>query len=283
MTNQKVVLASLASMKRSLAVLIMMTTLSSGFQSLARFARPTTSSGTIILAMKSKSTTTREGDFWKARMDGWRPTVNDVERISWGKSAKKKGTGSRGVPHRLNEEERILFDQARRKGFLEVAGSGWRSQRREAPLLNSYRSLCDARGQASVILLKGHTGLDELIVDLSPLRNPETFEEIANVCLEQKEGGELVFQSSVVEESEEDVEEFSKSSFNDEISPWESRPIYQLPPYCVTWELPRSEAKALGKQMAAMFDTVEGKMAPSKKPVGVKAGKSRRHGGYGIG
>jgi hypothetical protein len=123
--------------------------------------------------------------------------------------------------------------------------------------------------------------LDELIVDLSPLRNPETFEDIASVCLEQNEGGEVVFQSSVVEESQDDDKE--KDSHSDEICPWESRPIYQLPPYCVAWELPRSQAKSLGKKMAEMFDTVEGKIAPSKKPVGVKAGKSRRHGGYGIG
>ena len=123
----------------------------------------------------SSSTKTREGEFWEARMDCWRPTVNDVERISWGKPAKKKGTGSRGVPHRLNEQERFLFDQARRKGFLEITGSGWRSQRREAPLLNSYRSLCDARGQASIVLHKGSDGVDKLVVDISPLRTPETF------------------------------------------------------------------------------------------------------------
>lgn len=36
-------------------------------------------------------------------MECWRPTPDDVDRISWGKPAKKKMTGSRGVPHRLNE------------------------------------------------------------------------------------------------------------------------------------------------------------------------------------
>ena len=34
----------------------------------------------------------------------WRPTIDDVDRISWGRPAKRKGTGSRGVPHRLNDE-----------------------------------------------------------------------------------------------------------------------------------------------------------------------------------
>jgi hypothetical protein len=32
------------------------------------------------------------------------------ERISKGQAAKKRGTGSRGVPHRLNEAERKEWD-----------------------------------------------------------------------------------------------------------------------------------------------------------------------------
>ena len=79
-------------------------------------------------------------DLPRAEMDCWRPTVDDVDRISWGKPAKKKTTGSRGVPHRLNEEERKLYDFARQKGFLEIPGSGWRKERRGAPLLNTYRN-----------------------------------------------------------------------------------------------------------------------------------------------
>ena len=80
----------------------------------------------------------------------WRPTVDDVVRISWGKPAKKKGTGSRGVPHRLNQDERVSFDFACKKGFVEIDGSGWRKQRRDAPLANTYRSYCDARAQPVV-------------------------------------------------------------------------------------------------------------------------------------
>lgn len=229
-------------------------------------------------------------------MDVWRPDVNDVERISWGKPAKKKGTGSRGVPHRLNLDERFLFDNARKKGFLETEGSGWRSQRREAPLLNTYRSLCDARGQASIVLHKGSTGMDELVCDLSPLRNPAMFDEIARKCIEIQDGGEVVFQGSGSDAlgfEEEETEDLSMTlRIVDEatteniktlnVGPWETRPIYQLPPYCISWELQRSEAKALGKSLAKIFSTIEGNKV-SKKPIGVKAGKGRRHGGYGIG
>lgn len=35
-----------------------------------------------------------------------RPTLDDVERLSRGQAAKKRGTGSRAVCHRLNESER---------------------------------------------------------------------------------------------------------------------------------------------------------------------------------
>ena len=253
-------------------------------------------------ATGTKKNVKRVGDFWEARMDVWRPDISDVERISWGKPAKKKGTGSRGVPHRLNLDERFLFDNARKKGFLETEGSGWRSQRREAPLLNTYRSLCDARGQASIVLHKGSTGMDELVCDLSPLRNPKIFDEVARKCLELQEGGEVVFQGSGTDESsntdhEEDTEDLvmtlsivdeatnenKKSLDDDEMGPWETRPIYQLPPFCISWELQRSEAKALGKELGKQFSTREEKSGPSKKPIGVKAGKGRRHGGYGIG
>ena len=52
----------------------------------------------------------------------WRPTAADVIAISWGKPAKRKGTGSRGVPHRLNDDERVLFDLAVKKGAVEIGG-----------------------------------------------------------------------------------------------------------------------------------------------------------------
>jgi len=38
-----------------------------------------------------------------------RPSVSDVERISKGQRARKRGTGSRSVPHRLNAAEQKEF------------------------------------------------------------------------------------------------------------------------------------------------------------------------------
>ena len=46
------------------------------------------------------------------RMD-IRPSLDDVERISRGQAAKKRGTGSRAVPHRLNNMERKELELAK--------------------------------------------------------------------------------------------------------------------------------------------------------------------------
>ena len=128
-------------------------------------------------------------DLPAAEMNCWRPTADDVDRISWGKPAKKKTTGSRGVPHRLNEEERVIYDMARRKGFVEVVGSGWRKERRGAPLVNTYRNWCDARGVPVVYVFKGREGVDEVVLDLSPLRLPQRFLELALQCSAAAPGG----------------------------------------------------------------------------------------------
>jgi hypothetical protein len=227
---------------------------------------------------------------WTSRDKCWRPTVQDVERISWGKPAKKKGTGSRGVPHRLNhDEERKLFDQARKKGILEVNGSAWRSQRRDAPLLNSYRSLCDARGQVCIVLHKGNTGVDdELVIDLSPLRLPDTFDVLAKeitsfVDLDAENKTDLDFPDEVVEDESDESDQYSIDNDEDSLLAWEEKPIYQLSPYCISWKVERSEGKSWGKKLASIFNTAEPKASASKKPKHVKHGKNRRSGGYGIG
>lgn len=259
--------------------------------SFAPRAPTTTTSRGILGRARPKSRATASALFstnlsFETRQKCWRPTIEDVERISWGKPAKKKGTGSRGVPHRLNEEERLLFDQARQRGFLEVVGSGWRSQRSDAPLVNSYRSLCDARGQVCITLHKGNTGLDELVVDFSPLRLPESFEQLEKDMIEFV-GLPSLYKASDehenvnVDESELDNADAVEAKLDED--PWDSRPIYQLPTYIISWEIQRSDGKALGKKLAKEFETIEATASKSKKPNHVKPGKNRSSGGYGIG
>ena len=242
-------------------------------------------------------------DLPKAEMECWRPTTDDVDRISWGKPAKKKSTGSRGVPHRLNEDERILYDMARRKGFVEIGGSGWRKQRRGAPLVNTYRNWCDARAVPAIYLFKNKDGIDEVVLDLSPLRVPELFLEVATQCagvapggmVEALDGGDGEIE---MDAAGEDVEE--RTSLSSEAAGRETalttelkeaflaQPIHRLPMYSVCWELERSAAKAVAKDIAQAFECMEtGAKAGGASLVRgmpkVKAGKSRQHGGYGIG
>ena len=79
-----------------------------------------------------------------------RPTIDDVERISRGQAAKRRGTGSRSVPHRLNAEERIEWDYAKLRRYLNLRGTGWRKERGDSPLANIYRNYCDALGIPSI-------------------------------------------------------------------------------------------------------------------------------------
>ena len=88
-----------------------------------------------------------------------------------GDAARRRGTGSRAVPHRLNSEERQQYELAQQKGFLTLAGSGYRRERKGAPLANIWRQLCDARAAPCVLLCKGAAaGADSVLVDLSTLR-----------------------------------------------------------------------------------------------------------------
>ncbi len=52
-----------------------------------------------------------------------RPSLDDVERLSHGQAAKKRGTGSRNICHRLNEMERKEFDLAKKMGFVQLRGA----------------------------------------------------------------------------------------------------------------------------------------------------------------
>ncbi len=52
-----------------------------------------------------------------------RPSIDDVERLSRGEGAKRRGVGSREVPHRLNSDERVQFDLAKKRCVLCVVSS----------------------------------------------------------------------------------------------------------------------------------------------------------------
>ena len=74
-----------------------------------------------------------------------KPDKNDIERLSRGQSTKAK-LGNRGVGHRLTQKERILFEAAKRYGFLKIPVVGLRPNVR-----NIYQLWCQAEGRPCII------------------------------------------------------------------------------------------------------------------------------------
>lgn len=100
----------------------------------------------------------------------FRPHIDDVERLSYGKGAiKQRGTGSRYHCHRLNQEERRIFEHAKVSRFLTVKWNGYRKQRKGSPLQNIWRQRCDALATLAVCVEKRSTE-DTVIIDFSTLR-----------------------------------------------------------------------------------------------------------------
>lgn len=102
-----------------------------------------------------------------------RPAPADVERLSRGQGAKQRGTGSRAVPHRLNAEERRVYELAAGRGFATVDSNlGYRRERKGSPLFNTWRMWNDARGHPAIFVVKRgqRRPTDELWLDLSTLR-----------------------------------------------------------------------------------------------------------------
>lgn len=70
-----------------------------------------------------------------------RLTKDDVERLSRGFPSKSR-VGSRATPHRLTQKERIIFEAAKRDGYLKVPLVGTRVN-----LINIYTLWCEATEQ----------------------------------------------------------------------------------------------------------------------------------------
>ena len=71
-------------------------------------------------------------------LDMPKPDKNDIERLSRGESTRGK-IGNRGVGHRLTQKERILFEAAKRHGFIKIPVTGIRKN-----VINIYRLWCQA-------------------------------------------------------------------------------------------------------------------------------------------
>lgn len=70
---------------------------------------------------------------------------DDVENLSRGLPTRSK-RGNRAVGHRLTQKERILFEAAKRQGFLKLPVSGLRPN-----VVNIYRLWCEAEGRSFLV------------------------------------------------------------------------------------------------------------------------------------
>jgi hypothetical protein len=70
---------------------------------------------------------------------------DDIEKLSRGLPTRSR-IGNRSTGHRLTAKERILFEAAKKRGFLKMPFSG---ARRNVVLV--YRLWCEAEGRAFVV------------------------------------------------------------------------------------------------------------------------------------
>ena len=181
--------------------------------------------------------------------DQIRPTLDDVERISRGLAAKKRGTGSRAVPHRLNAEERKEWDLAKVKRYVTLRGSGWRRERGDSPLANVYRLYCDSVGVPCITVERG-LGIDandRVTIDFSPLR---TF-NIADYVNEIKKEAQNSSSYGSCKEID-DRSDLSAMGWADDESILETNAIWRLPSASVAFTFQdRAESRGFA-QVAAL-------------------------------
>ncbi|CAE8666192.1 unnamed protein product [Polarella glacialis] len=207
----------------------------------------------------------------KANLQAWRPTRDDVERISRGKRAKARGTGSKAVPHRLDSDEREAFERAKLKGFLELRNEGLRSSstkfgwfsRGGSPLWNTYRNWCDALAVPMICVNKadgpgGAGSGDQLLLDVSTARpaEPEQALEAAREAALRCGVTLLLDELDEPEGSETELEEepFSQESpSSSESAAALSLPIHKVREMSLSGACPRSEAKGIAARLAAAW------------------------------
>jgi hypothetical protein len=204
---------------------------------------------------------------------------DDVERLSRGQPSKKKGYGSRNVPHRLNDEERAEMDRAAKKGFVSFAGTGNRRTRKGSPLANIHRQWCDARDKPQILHFKASGGrqpLDQVIVDLSPLRLNGLFDDPSRVddflakwkaeidTAASNSGMQIYTRTSDVDADENDLDEDIATDYlvtldhHAVMEAWATKPIWKLPVVSfAVFEGDRPRAKAMAKELAALWEIPE--------------------------
>ena len=184
-----------------------------------------------------------------------RVSLDDVQRLSEGKAAKRRGYGSRQIPHRLNQEERIQYNIAKEKGFLTIKSTGYRRERKGSPLANIYRQFCDAHGKPCVVVCV-EQGQDAILVDVSTLRKvnvdnvvEEVVETVASLEQVERLGQREITSPFTILVPPHIVEATGEDDL-DVIEHNLTAPIWQVIPNIVAFRCNRTVAKAMAKVLA---------------------------------
>jgi hypothetical protein len=188
-----------------------------------------------------------------------RPSKDDVERISQGRAARRRGTGSRAVAHRLNADEREEWQRTQRRGYLEVVGSGFRRGGRDYspdrvgnPLVNIFRQWCDATCRPSIVVRKATSAGqgDSVVIDASPLRmsDPKEYAAFFDAC------DAIAARLSCDRLSAPSLTEDSAQAWLDG-QDMQDGAVWRLPTISVEYNCgTRQQAKGLARQLLSVWD-----------------------------
>ena len=177
-----------------------------------------------------------------------RPLLDDIERLSRGEAAKRRGTGSRQVPHRLNSMERKEWELAKVRRFLMLRGTGYRRERGDSPLANIYRNYCDATSVPCISIIRnlGIDSVDQVVVDFSPLRTLDGIGTLVQYC--RGFANEYSSCVKIVEYSEVIQLQSMTLSGNGNHKVFNDQPIWNIPPFGLVLSFAeRSDGRKFGE------------------------------------
>lgn len=153
------------------------------------------------------------------------------------------------MPHRLTSQERIAFELAKAKGYLELGGSVSRTRSQRSTrfvqgrtgnaLWNTFRNWCDACAVPLVCIHRARDGgLDELVVDVSPVR-PVSVDSALRAGKEAGRAHGVLF---TCDAPSQDAPPLSREEWH--------LPLHKLPELRLSCTLTREEAKSVAGQLS---------------------------------
>mmetsp|Transcript_31828 Transcript_31828/g.42429 ORF Transcript_31828/g.42429 Transcript_31828/m.42429 type:complete len:329 (+) Transcript_31828:752-1738(+) len=202
----------------------------------------------------------------------------DIEKLNLGRNSRRKNRDSQVSISSLNKKEVKSFERAMQQGFVTLEGTGYRRGRKGSALASLHRQWCDDRGKPHIVYCKASGGraLDNIIVDLSPLRmgalspDKKIIDEFLSKwkidILMAAENSGMILNESYEEDNterldteinEDEEEERPNSTFTITIDPdtWSNNVINALPSVSMgVFEGERSQAKTMARALSDLWE-----------------------------